>query len=72
MRALTENAHPIDRPSADNGLAKVPPPPRPYGLPDGEGSQEGMDLYATCGLRAGGVAVAVIAGATVVWRDARR
>ncbi|MFF2811817.1 type VII secretion-associated serine protease mycosin [Streptomyces sp. NPDC058000] len=69
--ALTEDAHPIDRPSANSGLAKATRPD-PTTWPDGESSQERMERYATYGLGAGGVAVAVIAGAAIVWRDARK
>ncbi|MFE7318475.1 type VII secretion-associated serine protease mycosin [Streptomyces sp. NPDC057555] len=71
VRALTEDAHPIDRPTADGGLAKATPPD-PLTWPDGESPQERRDRYATYGLGAGGVAVAVIAGTAVVWRDARK
>ncbi|MCR8573600.1 type VII secretion-associated serine protease mycosin [Streptomyces sp. Je 1-4] len=71
VRALTEDAHPIDRPSVDNSLAKATPPD-PAAWPDGETPQERMERYATYGVGAGGVAVAVIAGAAVVWRDARK
>ncbi len=71
VRALTDDAHPIDRPSANNGLAKATPPD-PTAWPDGESPEERMERYATYGLGVGGVAVAVIAGVAVVWRDMRK
>ncbi len=71
VRALTDDARPIDRPSANSGPAKATPPDL-TAWPDGESPQERLVRYATYGLGAGGVAVAVIAGAAVVWRDARK
>ncbi|MYT27508.1 MULTISPECIES: type VII secretion-associated serine protease mycosin [unclassified Streptomyces] len=71
VRALTDDTHPIDHPTATNGLTKATPPD-PTTWPAGESPQERMERYATYGLGAGGVAVAVITGAAVVWRDARK
>ncbi|AJT66214.3 hypothetical protein T261_4571 [Streptomyces lydicus] len=71
VRALTEDDHPIDRVVADDGPLKAAPPD-PVTLADGETAQERMERYATYGVGAGGVAVAVIAGVAVVRRDARR
>ncbi|AIA04394.1 hypothetical protein DC74_3903 [Streptomyces noursei] len=70
VRALTDDDHPIDHPTADDGLAKATPPD-PSSLPSGETPQKRMERYATYGMGAGGVAVAVIAGVAVVRRDLR-
>ncbi|UNO43988.1 type VII secretion-associated serine protease mycosin [Streptomyces sp. MST-110588] len=71
VRALAEDDHPIDEPTADGGPVKATPPD-PMALPAGETPQARTERYAMYGLGAGGVAVAVIAGAAVVWRDVRR
>ncbi|WP_073443220.1 type VII secretion-associated serine protease mycosin [Streptomyces yunnanensis] len=71
VRALTDDDHPIDHPTADDGLAKATPPD-PTTLPSGETPQKRMERYATYGVGAAGVAVAVIAGVAVVRRDVRR
>ncbi len=70
VRALTEDDHPLDHPSADDGppRAALPDPVTPV---DGETPQDRRERYATYGVGAGGVAVAVIVGVAVVRRDLR-
>lgn len=70
VRALTEDDHPLDHASADDGPPRAAPPD-PVTPVDGETPQERRERYATYGLGAGGVAVAVIVGVAVVRRDLR-
>ncbi|MFG2098177.1 type VII secretion-associated serine protease mycosin [Streptomyces sp. NPDC048612] len=71
VRALTEDDHPVDHATADDGPPRAAPPD-PVSLTDGETPQERLERYATYGVGAGGVAVAVIAGVAVIRRDVRR
>ncbi|MFF8789978.1 type VII secretion-associated serine protease mycosin [Streptomyces sp. NPDC015125] len=70
VRALTEDDHPLDHASADDGPPRAAPPD-PATPVDGETPQDRRERYATYGLGAGGVAVAVIVGVAVVRRDMR-
>ncbi|MFE0422796.1 type VII secretion-associated serine protease mycosin [Streptomyces sp. NPDC058953] len=71
VRALTEDERPLEEPVADSGLVRgqVPSPAR-YDL--GETAQERNARLATYVVIGGGVLVAVISGAAVALRDARR
>lgn len=71
VRALTEDDHPLDHASADDGPPRAAPPD-PVTPVDGETPQDRRERYATYGVGAGGVAVAVIVGVAVVRRDIRR
>ncbi|MFE1172130.1 type VII secretion-associated serine protease mycosin [Streptomyces sp. NPDC058773] len=71
VRALTDDDHAIDHATADDGPPRATPPD-PVALAEGETPQKRMERYATYGLGAGGVAVAVIAGVAVIRRDIRR
>ncbi|MDT0456291.1 type VII secretion-associated serine protease mycosin [Streptomyces sp. DSM 41527] len=70
VRALTEDDHPLDHASADDGPPRAAPPD-PVTPVDGETPQDRRERYATYGVGAGGVAVAVIVGVAVVRRDLR-
>lgn len=71
VRALTEDERPIERPVAQEGLARgEAPTPARFDL--GETADERNSRLATYVVIGGGVLVATIAGAAVALRDARR
>ncbi|MGW2560138.1 type VII secretion-associated serine protease mycosin [Streptomyces sp. NPDC001514] len=71
VRALDGDAGPPEAPTPDPGPPK-PPAPEPAHLALSETPQERDERYATYALGAGGVLVAVVAGAATVVRDSRR
>ena len=70
-RALTEDARPIDKPVAREGVTKGEEP-TPAELQLGETEQERNERIGTYVLVGGGTAVAVIIGSSLVLRDRRR
>ncbi len=72
VRALTDDAKPIDEPVADKGLSKGGAKVQPAALALGETPQHRAERTATYALGAAALLVAVIAGGAVVVRDARR
>ncbi|MDT3398192.1 type VII secretion-associated serine protease mycosin [Streptomyces sp. B1866] len=71
VRALTEDDHPIDRPTADTGVPRAAHRPEPAPLTLGETPQERRERLATYAVGVGGILVAVTAGGAVVLRDWR-
>ncbi|MCD9144000.1 type VII secretion-associated serine protease mycosin [Streptomyces albireticuli] len=72
VRALTEDAHPIDKVTPDKAAARNVRAPEAAALPLGETPQQRQERLATYVLGGAGVLVAVIAGTAVVLRDHRR
>ncbi|MGW7005470.1 type VII secretion-associated serine protease mycosin [Streptomyces sp. NPDC054933] len=72
VRALTDDAKPIDQPVPDKGLAKSGARVQPAALTLGETPQQRAERTATYALGSAALLVAVIAGGAVVVRDARR
>ncbi|MEU6176203.1 type VII secretion-associated serine protease mycosin [Streptantibioticus parmotrematis] len=72
VRALTDDARPIDHPVPDQRSAATGERVRPAALTLGETPQQRAERTATYALGAAVVLVAAIAGGTVVVRDARR
>ncbi|MDF2260744.1 type VII secretion-associated serine protease mycosin [Streptomyces ferralitis] len=72
VRALTDDAKPIDQPAPDKGLSKSGARIQPAALTLGETPQQRAERTATYALGGAALLVAVIAGGAVVVRDARR
>lgn len=71
VRALTADTPPAREPTPEPSPSQVRAPD-PIPLTLGESEQERTERHASYALGAVGVAVAVIVGTAVVWRDARR
>ncbi|CAM5383328.1 hypothetical protein SABIM44S_01336 [Streptomyces abikoensis] len=72
VRALTEDAHPVDRVTADRPVARSARAPDVAPLAAGESPQQRKERLATYALGGAAVLVATIAGAAVVAREQRR
>ncbi|MFF7653404.1 type VII secretion-associated serine protease mycosin [Streptomyces sp. NPDC007983] len=72
VRALTDDAHAIDRPTENRGATKNVPQPQAAKLIQGETPQERQERLATYALGIAAVLVSLTAGGAVVLRDWRR
>ncbi|WP_030266371.1 type VII secretion-associated serine protease mycosin [Streptomyces violens] len=71
VRAVNEEGGPTDHPVAQGGVSKGAVPDVPD-LPIGESAQQRDERLGTYAVAGGGLLVAVIAGASLVYRDWRR
>jgi membrane-anchored mycosin MYCP len=72
VRALTDDAQPIDQPVPDKGLAKGSGQVEPAALALGETAQQRDEATATYAVGGAAVLLAAIAGGAVAVRDAKR
>ncbi|MFI9719627.1 type VII secretion-associated serine protease mycosin [Streptomyces sp. NPDC052396] len=72
VRALTDDAHPIDRVTVDKNPSRAIHAPEPAALTLGETPEQRRERLATYALGGTALLVAVIAGTAVVLRDWRR
>ncbi|MEV6671539.1 type VII secretion-associated serine protease mycosin [Streptomyces sp. NPDC051162] len=72
VRALTDDAHPLDRVTATQPTTRHAKPPNPAPLATGESPSQRQERLATYGLGGTALLVAAIAGVAMVLRDLRR
>ncbi|MEE4490185.1 type VII secretion-associated serine protease mycosin [Streptomyces sp. BE230] len=72
VRALNDDAHPVNAPTPDRAVSDGPVGPEPIALQLGETRQERFERIAVYVVATTGLLVAVIAGAAIVLRDRRR
>ncbi|MGW1073954.1 type VII secretion-associated serine protease mycosin [Streptomyces sp. NPDC002537] len=72
VRALTDDAHPLDRVTPDKPMSRNVKAPAPARMAAGESPEQRQERLATYALGGAALLVAAIAGVAVVLRDLRR